>query len=99
MIGLREDSDLSSSPPRAPSTAPAVTGRLFAEAGLLASVLDLEHRPEQANMARAVGEDTRWLGLFLEPFFFVTMIYFVACFGMSQYSLNLEQRLSAGERR
>ncbi len=51
------------------------------------------------SMARAVGEDTRWLGLFLEPFFFVTMIYFVACFGMSQYSLNLEQRLSAGERR
>ncbi|AOG05160.1 amino acid ABC transporter permease [Bosea sp. RAC05] len=51
------------------------------------------------SMARAVGEDTRWLGLFLEPFFFVTMIYFIACFGMSQYSLNLEQRLSAGERR
>ena len=56
MIGLREDSDLSSSPPRAPSTAPAVTGRLFAEAGLVASVLDLEHRPEQANMARAVAK-------------------------------------------
>ncbi|HEV2555568.1 MAG TPA: amino acid ABC transporter permease [Bosea sp. (in: a-proteobacteria)] len=51
------------------------------------------------SMSRAVGEDTRWLGLFLEPFFFVTMIYFVVCFGMSQYSLNLEQRLSAGERR
>ena len=56
MIGLREDSDLSSSPPRAPSTAPAVTGRLFAEAGLVASVLDLEHRPEQAHMARAVAK-------------------------------------------
>jgi general L-amino acid transport system permease protein len=51
------------------------------------------------SMSRAVGEDTRWLGLFLEPFFFITMIYFVVCFSMSQYSLNLEQRLSAGERR
>lgn len=51
------------------------------------------------SMSRAVGEDTRWLGLFLEPFFFITMIYFVVCFAMSQYSLNLEQRLSAGERR
>jgi general L-amino acid transport system permease protein len=51
------------------------------------------------SMSRAVGEDTRWLGLFLEPFFFITMIYFVVCFTMSQYSLNLEQRLSAGERR
>ena len=51
------------------------------------------------SMARAVGEDTRWLGLFLEPFFFITMIYFVVCFSMSQYSLNLENRLSAGQRR
>lgn len=51
------------------------------------------------SMSRAVAEDTRWLGLFLEPFFFITMIYFVVCFTMSQYSLNLEQRLSAGERR
>ncbi|WP_337876613.1 amino acid ABC transporter permease [Elioraea sp.] len=51
------------------------------------------------SMARAVGEDTTWLGLFLEPFFFITMIYFVFCFLMSQYSLNLERRLGAGQRR
>lgn len=51
------------------------------------------------SMSRAVAEDPRWLGLFLEPFFFSTMIYFVVCFTMSQYSLNLERRLSAGERR
>ncbi|MEM7687232.1 MAG: amino acid ABC transporter permease, partial [Pseudomonadota bacterium] len=37
------------------------------------------------NMARAVGEDTTWLGLFIEPFFAVTMIYFVFCFAMSSY--------------
>jgi general L-amino acid transport system permease protein len=51
------------------------------------------------SMARAVGEDTRWLGLFIEPFFFITLIYFVFCFMMSQYSINLEKRLGAGQRR
>lgn len=51
------------------------------------------------SMSRAVGEDTRWLGLFIEPFFFITMIYFVFCFAMSQYSMNLEKRLGAGQRR
>jgi general L-amino acid transport system permease protein len=51
------------------------------------------------SMARAVGEDTTWLGMFIEPFFFITLIYFVVCFAMSQYSLNLERRLGTGQRR
>ncbi len=51
------------------------------------------------SMARSVGEDTRWLGLFIEPFFFVTMIYFVFCFLMSQYSINLERKLAVGNQR
>lgn len=51
------------------------------------------------SMSRAVGEDTRWLGLFLEPFFFISMIYFIFCFAMSQYSLSLENRLGTGQRR
>ncbi|TVQ30309.1 MAG: amino acid ABC transporter permease [Geminicoccaceae bacterium] len=48
------------------------------------------------NMARAVGEDTRWLGLFIEPFFAVTVLYFICCFAMSQYSINLERKLDTG---
>ncbi|WP_245190810.1 amino acid ABC transporter permease [Jannaschia formosa] len=51
------------------------------------------------NMARAVGEDSNWLGLFIEPFFVVTLIYFVFCFAMSCYSMNLERKLSAGRER
>jgi general L-amino acid transport system permease protein len=51
------------------------------------------------SMSRAVGEDSRWLGLFIEPFFFVTMIYFVFCFLMSQYSINLERKLAVGNQR
>ena len=50
------------------------------------------------NMARAIGEDTNWLGLFIEPFFAVTVIYFIFCFAMSQYSINLERRLDTGQR-
>jgi general L-amino acid transport system permease protein len=50
------------------------------------------------NMARAIGEDTTWLGLFIEPFFAVTLIYFIFCFAMSQYSINLERRLDTGQR-
>ena len=51
------------------------------------------------NMARAVGEDTTWLGLFIEPFFTVTLIYFVFCFAMSSYSMRLEAKLAAGRDR
>lgn len=51
------------------------------------------------NMARAVGEDSDWLGLFIEPFFVVSLIYFAFCFAMSSYSMGLERKLSAGRDR
>jgi len=51
------------------------------------------------NMARAVGEDTDWLGLFIEPFFVVSMIYFVFCYAMSSYSIGLENKLLKGRDR
>ncbi|MEO0819800.1 MAG: amino acid ABC transporter permease [Pseudomonadota bacterium] len=51
------------------------------------------------NMARAIGEDTTWLGLFIEPFFVVSLIYFAFCFAMSSYSIGLENKLSAGRNR
>ena len=51
------------------------------------------------NMARAVGEDSDWLGLFIEPFFLVSLIYFVFCFAMSSYAIGLEQRLAKGRDR
>jgi general L-amino acid transport system permease protein len=51
------------------------------------------------SMARAVGEDTKWLGLFIEPFFVVSLIYFVFCFAMSSYSISLEQKLGKGRDR
>ncbi|MFT6092060.1 MAG: general L-amino acid transport system permease protein [Sulfitobacter sp.] len=51
------------------------------------------------NMARAIGEDTDWLGLFIEPFFVVSLIYFVFCFAMSSYSIGLERKLATGRDR
>lgn len=51
------------------------------------------------NMARAIGEDTTWLGLFIEPFFTVSLIYFAFCFAMSSYSIGLEQKLAKGHDR
>ncbi len=51
------------------------------------------------SMARAIARDPVWIGLFLEPMAFITVIYFIFCFAMSQYSLTLEKRLGAGERR
>ncbi|MEM7742678.1 MAG: amino acid ABC transporter permease [Pseudomonadota bacterium] len=51
------------------------------------------------NMARAIGEDTTWLGLFIEPFFVVSMIYFAFCFAMSSYSIGLEDKLGKGRNR
>jgi len=51
------------------------------------------------SMSRAVGEDSRRLGLFIEPFFFVTLIYFVFCFAMSSYSIGLEKKLGKGRDR
>lgn len=49
-----------------------------------------------ANSAKA---DTRWLGLFMEAYFFIAMIYLAVCATMSWYSRWLERRLAAGERR
>ncbi len=54
MIGLREDSEIASAPPP-PSRVRQLVARAFAEAGWLQTAFDLEHRPEQETMARAVA--------------------------------------------
>ena len=54
MIGLRDDTD-SAPPPPPPSHAPALAAKLFAEGGWLHDGLQLEHRPQQEQMARTVA--------------------------------------------
>ncbi|HWL16312.1 MAG TPA: helicase C-terminal domain-containing protein [Opitutus sp.] len=58
MIGLRDDTD-SSLPPPVASRAPELAAAVFAEAGFLHEALQLEHRPEQEQMARTVAAAMR----------------------------------------
>ncbi len=54
MIGIRDDNDsLPPAPP--PSRAPELAAKLFAEGGWLQSALELEHRPQQEQMARTTA--------------------------------------------
>jgi ATP-dependent DNA helicase DinG len=53
MIGLNEPAGLV--PAHPPSPAPALAAKIFAEDGWLCDALELEHRPQQAQMARAVA--------------------------------------------
>jgi len=54
MIGIRDDND-SALPSPPPSHAPRLTAKLFAEGGWLHDGLELEHRPQQEEMARNVA--------------------------------------------
>jgi len=44
-------------------------------------------------MARNISIDKDWLGLHTEPLVFISLLFFVLCYGMSHYSLWLEQKL------
>lgn len=51
------------------------------------------------GMARAINADAKWMGLEIELYAFIAVLFFITCFAMSRYSLWLEQRLARGERR
>ncbi|MFI5358034.1 MAG: ATP-dependent DNA helicase [Opitutales bacterium] len=55
MIGLRDDTDSALPPPPPPSHAVAYSAKLFREGGWLQSGLELEHRPQQEQMAHATA--------------------------------------------
>jgi len=41
-------------------------------------------------------QDSNWLGLEIEAYVFVAMVFFIFCFSMSRYSLRLEKKLKTG---
>jgi general L-amino acid transport system permease protein len=45
-----------------------------------------------------VRADTAWKGIYWEPYIFVGAIFFAVCFGMSRYSMYLEQKLKTDHR-
>lgn len=55
MIGLRDDTDSTLPPAPPPSHAPELAAKLFAEGGWLQEGLQLEHRPQQEQMAHATA--------------------------------------------
>lgn len=45
-------------------------------------------------MARNISIDKKWFGLHSEPLVAISFLFFIFCYGMSQYSQNLEKKLS-----
>jgi general L-amino acid transport system permease protein len=50
------------------------------------------------GVTTAVRADTDWQGIYWEPYIFVGAIFFVICFGMSRYSMYLENKLKTDHR-
>ncbi len=59
---------------------------------IVISMLDL------LGTANAAKSDPEWLGLFVEAYFFIAVIYLAVCASMSGYSRWLERRLAARPR-
>jgi general L-amino acid transport system permease protein len=50
------------------------------------------------GVTTVVRADAAWKGIYWEPYIFVGAIFFVVCFGMSRYSMYLEQKLKTDHR-
>jgi general L-amino acid transport system permease protein len=50
------------------------------------------------GVTNAVRSDINWKGVYWEPYIFVGAIFFVICFGMSRYSMYLENKLKTDHR-
>ena len=68
---------------------------LFKDTTLVAFVGLMDHLKGVTTIVRA---DTAWKGIYWEPYIFVGAIFFAVCFGMSRYSMYLEQKLKTDHR-
>ena len=50
------------------------------------------------GITRIVRADSNWKNIYWEPYVFVGAIFFIVCFGMSRYSMYLEQKLKTDHR-
>lgn len=50
------------------------------------------------GVTQIVRADIDWKGIYWEPYIFVGFIFFLICFGMSRYSMYLEQKLKTDHR-
>jgi general L-amino acid transport system permease protein len=68
---------------------------LFKDTTLVAFVGLMDPLKGVTTIVRA---DTAWKGIYWEPYIFVGAIFFAVCFGMSRYSMYLEQKLKTDQR-
>ena len=45
------------------------------------------------GLSNSIRADTDWNGVYWELFAFIALLFFIACFGMSRYSMYLERKL------
>lgn len=51
------------------------------------------------GIIQSASQDPKWLGYHTEGYVFAAVVYFVFCFGMSRYSMHLENKLHTGHKR
>lgn len=51
------------------------------------------------GIIQSASQDPKWLGYHTEGYVFAAVIYFIFCFGMSRYSMYLENKLHTGHKR
>jgi general L-amino acid transport system permease protein len=51
------------------------------------------------GIVQAATTDPKWLGYAVEGYVFAAFVYWVFCFGMSQYSQSIERKLHTGHKR
>ncbi|UTW09023.1 amino acid ABC transporter permease [Pseudomonas benzenivorans] len=51
------------------------------------------------NSIKQATTDPAWLGMATEGYVFAALIFWIFCFGMSRYSMNLERKLDTGHKR
>ena len=51
------------------------------------------------GLTKPIRADSNWNGIVWELYGFIALLFFVFCWGMSRYSMFLERRLRAGDRR
>ncbi len=68
---------------------------LFKDTTLVSFVGLLDPLRGVTNVVRA---DINWKGIYWEPYIYVGALFFIICFGMSRYSMYLEQKLKTDHR-
>jgi general L-amino acid transport system permease protein len=51
------------------------------------------------GIIKPILADTTWNGIIAELYIFIALVFFICCFGMSRYSMFLERRLHAADKR